>query len=153
MSSISGVASFVGQINDLTTATSVAAPSGPPPGPPPQGVRHHHGGGKEALDSALEQLLGKSDQTTALEQKIQDSVNQVLKNGGSMEDVKSTVDNLLKEAGVDPGKLQQLMHPRGGESGANADVATGVQGSATRWQAAATSPLSALLLPGIDREA
>jgi hypothetical protein len=153
MSSISGVASFAGQVNDPTTATSVAAPVGPPPGPPPQGVRHHHKGGKAALDSALEQLLGKSDQTTALEQKIQDSVDQVLKNGGTMEDVRSTVDNLLKEAGVDPGKLQQLMHPRDGDSGTNADAAAGIQVSATRWQTTATSPLGSLLLPGIDKEA
>jgi hypothetical protein len=127
MSSISGVTSFVSQVSNLTTASTVAAPGGPPKGPPPSGARPP-GGGREAMNSALEELLGRSDETSALEQKIQDQVDQVLQNGGTMEDVKNTVDNLLKEAGVDPQRLQQRVRPGGG---------------------GATS----LLLPGIDTRA
>jgi hypothetical protein len=58
-----------------------------------------------------------TDKLDDLQETIQKTLHETLQNGGSFDDVKSAIDGVLKDNGIDPQKLQEQLGAAGGGFG------------------------------------
>ena len=107
--------------------------------------RHHHGGGhRKGIDSALEDQGVSGSKLSDLRTKIQNAVTSAKSSG---QDVKSAVDGVLKDDGIDLDKFQQDLGAGG--SGASAGTASADATSTSD----ATSALTASSTPSTSTSA
>ena len=112
MSQISGVSatSPYDRLPQLSGAGRTPREGGGPPPISPEKMA-------EKVKAAAAEQGVDVDKLDDLQETIQKTVHETLQNGGSFDDVKSAIDGVLKDNGIDPEKLQEQLGAAGGGFG------------------------------------